>query len=438
MTTAVVGHDRRRRRRPRSTAMAAGLAAALVVSTLTAGGGWAQTPPVSDDSTTTTTSSPPGAPPPGAGAPVPPPPGPNPPPPGQPEHDSPGEPVPTDPVVVPPPGAPAGPLTPELQRAAQADLAKRQRAFDRTIGARAAAAVKFNKLLSETATLEARLAALEAERHEADNRLMEAKARLKRLAVARYVATPVAPLNKALEAPTVVDLSRRFAILGAVVRADDARVTDYQMAAHGLGDEVERLKAEVDRRKKDLADAGVDVQALDANLVASKAHLVAAQTGGLLVAGGMTFPVAGPHSFGDSFGAPRMFGTAFAHLHQGTDVFAPHGTPLVAIERGVLIRVGTDVLGGTKLWLVGASGTRYFYAHLSAFAPGVVEGKPVLPGEVIGFVGSTGNAVGTSPHLHFEVHPDGGAAINPYPLLRIIDETQQRLVSEAAGRPGRK
>jgi murein DD-endopeptidase MepM/ murein hydrolase activator NlpD len=267
---------------------------------------------------------------------------------------------------------------------------------------------------------------------------MEAKTRLKRLAVARYVATPVAPLNKALEAPTVVDLSRGFAILGAVVEADESRVTDYQVAARGAGDEVERLKAELDRRKKDLAKAGVDMQTADANLVATKAYLIAAQTGGLLVAGGMTFPVAGPHSFGDSFGAPRMFGTAFAHLHEGTDIFAPHGTPLVAIERGVLIRVGTDVLGGTKLWLVSASGTRYFYAHLSAFAPGVVEGKVVQPGEVIGFVGSTGNAVGTSPHLHFEVHPDGGAAINPYPLLRIIDDAQQRLMAEAADRSKKK
>lgn len=136
----------------------------------------------------------------------------------------------------------------------------------------------------------------------------------------------------------------------------------------------------------------------------------------------MAYPVAGPHTFTDTFGAPRMFGTPFAHLHQGTDVFAAEGTPLVAIERGVLVRVGTDVLGGTKLWLIGASGTRYFYAHLSAFALGVVEGKAVEVGELVGFVGNSGNARGTSPHLHFEVHANGGGPINPYPLLRMIDQ----------------
>ena len=160
-------------------------------------------------------------------------------------------------------------------------------------------------------------------------------------------------------------------------------------------------------------------------MVASKAQLLAADAGGVIATGGMTFPVAGPHSFTDTFGAPRMFGTAFAHLHQGTNVFAAEGTPLVAIERGILVRVGTDVLGGTKLWLAGASGTRYFYAHLSALASGVVEGKPVEAGEVVGFVGRTGNARASSPHLHFEVHPDGGAAINPYPLLRIIADLRQ-------------
>jgi hypothetical protein len=93
----------------------------------------------------------------------------------------------------------------------------------------------------------------------------------------------------------------------------------------------------------------------------------------------------------------------------------------VACERGVLVRIGTDVLGGTKLWLVGASGTRYFYAHLSGFADGVVEGKVVQPGDVVGYVGNTGNAATTPAHLHFQVHPGGGAAVNPYPLLRVSD-----------------
>jgi len=216
-----------------------------------------------------------------------------------------------------------------------------------------------------------------------------------------------------------------LAVLGAVTDADQGRVEAYVEASRSITGDFDRVNADLGRKRGELDAARLGLEKADATLLSGKAQLVSSQTGGLIVAGGLSFPVAGPHNFTDTFGAPRMTGTAFAHFHEGTDVFAPTGTPLVAIERGVLISVGSDVLGGTKLWLVGATGTRYYYAHLSAFAPGVADGKPVQAGEVIGFVGSTGNAQGTSPHVHFEAHPDGGAAINPYPLLRIIDEAEK-------------
>jgi murein DD-endopeptidase MepM/ murein hydrolase activator NlpD len=343
------------------------------------------------------------------------------------DQDSAGEPVPTEPVVIPPPppGAPPVAPPPDVQRRAQADLAKRQEAFDRMFSFRSVAARRFETLLSETSALEARFTIVEAEHRRQQARLADAKERLKKLAVARYVGTPVAGLNHVLDAPDIVDLSRRVALLGALTEADHGRLEDYDLAAQSVTGEFDRVNAHLTRSRADLAAARGALEQTDATLVASKAQLVASQTGGIIVAGGLSFPVAGPHTFTDSFGAPRMFGTSFAHLHEGTDVFAAAGTPLVAIERGVLIRVGSDTLGGTKLWLVGATGTRYYYAHLSAFAPEVTEGKVVQAGEVIGFVGSTGNAQGTSAHLHFEAHPNGGAAINPYPLLRIIDEAER-------------
>ena len=110
-----------------------------------------------------------------------------------------------------------------------------------------------------------------------------------------------------------------------------------------------------------------------------------------------------------------MTGTVYEHWHEGTDIFAPAGTPLLAVERGVVSRMGNEVLGGTILWLKGESGTSYYYAHLSAFAPGITPGMVVESGTVLGFVGNTGNARTTPPHLHFEIHPGGGAPINPYP-----------------------
>jgi peptidoglycan LD-endopeptidase LytH len=70
----------------------------------------------------------------------------------------------------------------------------------------------------------------------------------------------------------------------------------------------------------------------------------------------------------------------------------------------------------------GESGTYYYYAHLAAFADGMHEGKVVDAGDLVGYVGDTGNAKGGAPHLHFEIRPGGGAPVNPYPLLQVVSE----------------
>jgi murein DD-endopeptidase MepM/ murein hydrolase activator NlpD len=121
------------------------------------------------------------------------------------------------------------------------------------------------------------------------------------------------------------------------------------------------------------------------------------------------FPVDGPTSFVNDWGVGKKDG----RRHQGIDVFANEGTPLVAVDAGV-VHFTIDPLGGVVAYLRGDGGTTYYYAHLQR-----VEGvdRRVSLGERIGYVGRTGNAAHTSPHLHFEVHPGGGAAINPHPLL---------------------
>ncbi len=123
---------------------------------------------------------------------------------------------------------------------------------------------------------------------------------------------------------------------------------------------------------------------------------------------GMVCPIAGPRAFGDTWGAARSGGRS----HEGVDMMSPAGTPLVAVESGS-VQFKTTNLGGNSVWLNGASGTRYFYAHLSAWEG---SSRSVSQGEVIGYVGATGNT--TANHLHFEVHPGGGRAVNPYPYVR--------------------
>ena len=126
------------------------------------------------------------------------------------------------------------------------------------------------------------------------------------------------------------------------------------------------------------------------------------------------FPVFGANAnFTDDYGAPRA-GTG---RHQGNDIFAPIGTPILAVADGGLSRVGVNTLGGNRLWLRDDLGNTYYYAHLSGYASGVADGVRVRGGEIIGFVGNTGQAITTPPHLHFEIHPADGASVNPYPYL---------------------
>lgn len=115
------------------------------------------------------------------------------------------------------------------------------------------------------------------------------------------------------------------------------------------------------------------------------------------------FPVAGQAVFSHDFGFPRY--TPFPHLHEGTDIFAAPGTPIVASAPGVVAGFGVTGIGGLSVWLSGDDSHGYYYTHLIGFAPGLQQGQRVDVGTVIGYVGNTGNAISTPAHLHFEIHP---------------------------------
>lgn len=114
----------------------------------------------------------------------------------------------------------------------------------------------------------------------------------------------------------------------------------------------------------------------------------------------------------NTWGAPRSGG----RRHQGQDIFAPRGTPVRSATAGIVIRIGEQTLGGKTVSVIGPGGRIYYYAHLHRYAEPLAIGDQVRPGTVLGFVGNTGNARTTPPHLHFGVYTTAGA-IDPYPLL---------------------
>jgi len=130
------------------------------------------------------------------------------------------------------------------------------------------------------------------------------------------------------------------------------------------------------------------------------------------------FPVQGRCHFSDTWHAPRGGG----RLHEGTDIIAAEGRYIYAVEAGTISHVYHDRPGsraGNGVRLTLADGTYFFYAHLQSIAEGITTGTRVAAGQILGYNGSTGNA--GIPHLHFEIHPGGGAAVNPFPALRAIN-----------------
>ena len=127
------------------------------------------------------------------------------------------------------------------------------------------------------------------------------------------------------------------------------------------------------------------------------------------------FPVYGHVTFSDTWGEPRSGGRA----HKGVDIYADYETPVVAVEAGWATR-SESPLGGRGVNITTSDGTRYYYAHLAGWQ-GTLP-RHVAEGEWIGGVGDTGNAQGGPPHLHFEIHPHGGDAVNPFPLIEHLPQ----------------
>jgi septal ring factor EnvC (AmiA/AmiB activator) len=206
--------------------------------------------------------------------------------------------------------------------------------------------------------------------------------------------------------------------------AEMAKITGLQQEAStkltAAKDEYDRIKGEVNALEEEIrkADAAAAAASAAERRMQYNAAVYAksAQTDpGEVQPGPFAFPVAGPHSYVNSFGWPRSGG----RTHQGIDIMAARGTPCVACVTGSISSVcySDTGLGGKTVHIRGDNGNTYFYAHLDGIAPGISPGVPVTIGQtVVGYVGNTGNAAGGPCHLHFEIRV-GGVPVNPYATL---------------------
>jgi len=117
----------------------------------------------------------------------------------------------------------------------------------------------------------------------------------------------------------------------------------------------------------------------------------------------------------DTWGGARSEG----RKHEGTDIFAQRGTPVVSTTQGIVRKIGTNNLGGKVIWITGPNLSQHYYAHLDDYAEHIQEGDWVEAGEIIAYVGNTGNAKNTPPHLHYGIYLSGEGATNPYPYLKV-------------------
>jgi murein DD-endopeptidase MepM/ murein hydrolase activator NlpD len=233
------------------------------------------------------------------------------------------------------------------------------------------------------------------------------------VAASAPVATPVAAVAPATGSPITIDSLPVRGQTSENVRTLQNALINSGIEVKGGADGVFGVATSVAIGKFQTAQ-GINVTtALDAPTAAALGLIPSLAELGLPTL--QAFPVQGRCGFTDSWQAPRPGG----RKHEGVDIIGARGLAIYAVADGVITKMLTGgALSGNSIRLTIGDGTYFFYAHLDGFAAGLSAGQSVRAGQVIGYLGATG---ATSNHLHFEVHPQGGAAVNPYPIVKAVD-----------------
>jgi murein DD-endopeptidase MepM/ murein hydrolase activator NlpD len=273
-------------------------------------------------------------------------------------------------------------------------------------------------LLVGVSEIEQRIRDLEADRAELQARVAAAATRL-------YMTSDTDTLEVLLSSESFADLAGRSQTLAHIGELDsdafaELEQTQQELASlqaelSGKAEELTSAKGRLDSETATLQarfnEVASEYDRLKQKLAAERA--AAFPNGAYISASGKACPIAAANSFIDSWGYPRSGG----RTHEGTDMMAAMGAPVVAITDGRITFAGVGTTAGNWLILSGDDGNGYWYMHNRE---NLVTGGRVKAGEQIATVGDTGNALGGPPHVHFEFHPDGGGPVNPYPLLAGI------------------
>lgn len=317
--------------------------------------------------------------------------------------------------------------------ASQADLDRARRRAN-------AAAAEYARSQSRLARVQGELAELEARSEATRSVLAALEVSVREVAIARFMRAGDGAGSDVEFDVSDATTSTRYATLTRILTTGSSDAIDaYRAASEDLAVTESRLSSAREdaqelatRAKRDVAAASRELerlQKLEAERIArekaeaerrrrsaASSSARGRSTGGasarnvVLGSGAWVCPVQGPRAFTNDWGQPRSGG----RRHQGTDILAPRGTPVVAPVAGTA-RTHNSSLGGKSFYLSGADGNTYFGTHLDGYSGNTGR---VAAGTVLGYVGNTGNARGGPAHLHFEIHPGGGGPVNPYPTLR--------------------